>query len=294
MQKASLEVCEAVHELTKIAVELLEKHVEPEDLKHNMFERRHITEGSLTMGSEKNIYFSGFQLNHSNINTTGTALTVLTDDIAQFGGLHVDSNDERTGYTVMISLTHCPDSYFPGRFNLTAPRLTAPFPPFSALIFKGVYPHFGTGGGLYTPAAQGDPRLRFQLENSLQYPRMPPGNVYKRIGAVSFPNKECLRPRRKYMLDNLYDEEEALLRYYGTKRNMYTTYMRLALKDEFEWMQDTAEIDPEEWVNGYSWTSDNGAKEKPDIEVVEKFKLFAGKLTTTHNNIAPPNSSTQY
>lgn len=232
------------------------------------------------MSHESNYELASVQMNRTEISTVPNSLATA---LAEFGNLHHDSHDEKNGFTVMYSLSNFPDdSHFPGRFNITEPRITATLPTFSALIFKGVLSHYATGEGQYLDHSS----TRYRLENGLEHPQLPDDRKPKRFNVVCFPNNDVLILNPKFVTGEFKEDirtGEALTQY-GTMRNMKTWEMRTALREDFFETRTTDHIIPSEWCQRYAWTNDNGVEESPELWVAEDFKRMAPEDATFPKN----------
>ncbi|CAG8955096.1 hypothetical protein HYFRA_00007111 [Hymenoscyphus fraxineus] len=281
-KKATPETNAMANKAVLMGLAMLDKFLPEEHRRRKILERRWTTNASLTMADENNFELAAIQINRSEISTGSNS---LSQSLPEFGSLHHDSSDEKLGFTVMYSLSNFPESYFPGRFNITAPRITTTLPTFSALIFKGVLSHFATGEGLY------------ELENGVQYPKLSDDHQFMRLNIVCYPKGQLLDLKPKFVTPQFREDIQngkAITSVFRTKRNARTWEMRVALLEEFVKSKTTDHIDPQEWCKRFSWINENGVEKMPELRIAQNFKVWAPEDAFFRDGKEPVIQSKEY
>lgn len=186
--------------------------------------------------------------------------------------LVVDGLDDPGRVTVILNLSHLPQNYFPGRFNVTTARITVPNAPFTALIFRGTHPHFSTGFGKYSQDITLDSELRYKPAGGMELPVLPEGTPYCRIVAVGYP-KECLaRPTRRTINRNLFQEQA--VHTFGTRRAHLEWRMRMFLKEQFKDLPEGTE--PADLCEALRITDEEGEDHAPREYIAQTVWGWAG------------------
>ena len=239
-------------------------------------ERKHLpvharnwaTTASFTIGHEDNQNFNAIQLNFSSTSEQPDE-NGPSDDLVQFGGLHIDGNDSPEGLTMMVNLSNYPVDYFPGRFNITSARLTCTLPAGYALIFTGRHAHFATGSGMYSEELRLNRRhpLRFvslagyELEDG---PNQLSADNYekKRACGVVYPSMALARTKIKYFQVPEMIADHTLVAL-GTLRNLQEWRMRYWMKRKYEELKEKTLFNRNEkyWREEFTWTNEHGEEE---------------------------------
>ncbi|KUJ09743.1 uncharacterized protein LY89DRAFT_740815 [Mollisia scopiformis] len=239
--------------------------IAPKDLL-KMVTDRAATDVPMTIGSEDNPYFTTAQLNFSDGDEISLELT-----LGEAGALHVDSKDDATRWTVLISLSHNPEGYWPGRTMITAHRAYAVMAPFTILIFNAVNPHISLG-----PIKMANSTRAPYVPSIPEIPYLDPTvYIYARLMIVNYPKKSIMddspilaRNSTPMLLrgpDNLNDSHpQALpsaLMAFGTLRNQHEW---MAMSDAFCKARTRSFVDEENGKGNQksgkiTWTDDLGS-----------------------------------
>ncbi|KAH6665484.1 hypothetical protein B0J14DRAFT_431840, partial [Halenospora varia] len=193
----------------------------------DMMEAYKASNASFTMGDEDNCETTNIQVNMT------PAGVMVAGTIKEFGHIHFDSDDNPAAFTAMFVVSNLPPDVFPGRFNLTGPRLTCPTPQFGCLVFKGPMPHFATGEGPYPDYIPQDSPLRYRLPTGHRpYPELDPTWAKKRINVVNFPKTSLAKTKNYTDADAVRDQP--FVGYYGTMRNKQEQKMFMAIKENID------------------------------------------------------------
>ncbi|KAH8655017.1 hypothetical protein BGZ60DRAFT_418236 [Tricladium varicosporioides] len=229
---------------------------------------------SLTMGDEENCETTNIQ-----VNMTPAGITVA-GTIKEFGHIHFDSDDNPAAFTAMFVVSNLPPDIFPGRFNLTGPRLTCSTPQFSCLVFKGLMPHFATGEGPYPDHITQDSPLRYQLPAGHKpYPQLDPSWAKKRINVVNFPKISLAKTKNYTDADAVRDQP--FIGYYGTMRNRQEYKMLMAIKENVDvldlFTNPLRSTALQRICDHFSWTDPTGMIQIPRLEKAELAYEWTGR-----------------
>ncbi|EHK97590.1 hypothetical protein GLAREA_12182 [Glarea lozoyensis ATCC 20868] len=245
---------------------------------------------AITIGHHDNQELNAIQLNSSSVSVEQDG--DLSDDIKQFGGLHIDGGDNPLAFTVMINLSNYPEDYFPGRFNITSVRLTCTLPAGSALVFSGRHPHFGTGGGVYEDSVLRDKNhpLRHRMPRYCELDLLPPENIYLRACGVMYPSLRFTKARMDLINPEMISDQA--LAVFGTLQNLQEFRLRYFMRKTFEELEDKTQFkrDPGyrterfEWYNelddqeiGFGWINEKGTLEFPRRWIAQMVIDYIGK-----------------
>lgn len=166
----------------------------------------------------------------------------LEAEIGDVGALHIDSGDDVTRWTVLLSLSNIPKGYWPGRTFISSIRAYAAMGPMTALVFKAVHPHISLG-----PSSMG---------NSKRVPFVPflPDEIlimdpklyhHSRLAAVCYPKEAIMKGSPRLIRRStplilqkttglrgaLPEAHPAAIAAFGTKRNQMEFLARLEAFD---------------------------------------------------------------
>ncbi|KAG9245060.1 hypothetical protein BJ878DRAFT_479578 [Calycina marina] len=290
-EKTVLENPDTVAVITRLTAEVataLLKSVVPLELLA-MLHQEADTKAPLTFGDETNKDFTTCQFNISTID--GNSLEMQLEVV---GTLHIDHNDDKRRWTVLLSMDNTPPNHWPGRTLLTDLRLYAVMAPLTALVFPGVRPHFSL-----PPVPMGS-SMRAEYTSPVRgIADLDPSEfLYLRVKVVSYPKEKIhdfsvanqvqkelnvLKPYNDYQ--DVVGTSEALpgaIVAFGTVEHQFNSLARIeAVKHAVMSAKNPAKVIPsaQQIANNYRW-KEGDTIHMPDVERIEK--TIQGNTPGTH------------